>query len=74
MKIATDTVRVLAALSIPFGMATATLALAAFLASAPVQHQHRRGPGIVTILNDTPETARAPQSAVCTAANAQNCS
>ncbi len=72
MKPASSTVRVLAALSIPFGMATATVALAAYLASAPLTHQHRRGPGIVTILNDLPETATAPRQA-CTPSPSNNC-
>jgi hypothetical protein len=54
----TQYLRIAAALSIPFALASATVALAAYLSVAPLRHDVRHGPGVVTILNDVPTTAQ----------------
>jgi hypothetical protein len=69
MKTQSSTLRILAALGLPLTMATATVALAAFLAVSPL-HQHRRGPGVVTILNDVqPSAKRLPRHGIVTILN-----
>ncbi len=70
MKTQSSTYRILAALGLPLAMASATVALAAFLAISPVQQHHRRGPGVITILNDVQTTAkRAPRHGIVTILN-----